>query len=156
MKVLIPLVCTVLLLLNGVCAQSINRLMSSSGSLRSDLNLPFIEQKHQTFIASTAKEEFWSAPSFKHIDLPISTYLSDRIEYPELAKAYGIEGNTLLKLSLAADGTIVSVEFSNKLHHLLEREVRRVLKILPGIKPAYVAGHPIASLVIVPVRFSLQ
>lgn len=72
--------------------------------------------------------------------------------YPERAKSLGIQDRILLKVSIAADGTVGSVELEKGGHPLLRRATLQAAKHLKGVK----TQTNRAMILVVPVQYELR
>lgn len=84
-------------------------------------------------------------------------FLGKNLKYPKYEKKKNIEGVVYAEFVIKKDGTVddvtilKSVEKSKK----LDKEVKRVLAMMPKWKPAMKDGNPIDSKMTLPVRFAL-
>jgi protein TonB len=97
-----------------------------------------------------------SAPAFfPGEEFALSTYLDDRIKYPELAENNGLEGEVEVAFFVLADGQIIRPKITTPLGMGCDEEVLRVITEMPRWNAAFVDGEPVASRVKIRVRFRL-
>jgi len=75
-------------------------------------------------------------------------------EYPDIARAHGIEGTVLVSALVCADGTIIDAYMIKSIPELdgaAEQAVRQWI-----FQPARTGGLPVAVWVAIPVRFTLN
>ncbi|NTW49763.1 MAG: TonB family protein, partial [Chlorobiales bacterium] len=79
----------------------------------------------------------------------------DKIVYPEAARRLRIEGKVVAKVYLDSHGRPGQIDFIKPAHDVLNEEVFRVLSEVAQYKPAKVGAKSVASIIVVPVKFSL-
>lgn len=82
-------------------------------------------------------------------------WLTRNLKYPADAKRAGVQGKVVVSFVINQDGTtcdhrIVKSHFSS-----MEREVLRVLKLMPNWKPGEDKGKPCRTMFVIPVVFML-
>jgi periplasmic protein TonB len=83
--------------------------------------------------------------------------LIKNLKYPKEASESNAQGIVLLKLILEKDGTISRVlQAKEAPHSSLFAEAKRVALAMPKWKPAKIDGKNVASIVLLPVKFSLN
>jgi protein TonB len=75
-------------------------------------------------------------------------------EYPESARASGIEGKVRLQLSISAEGKVVDVKVLESLGHGLDEAAVAVARTYE-FTPATRDGQPVATTITIGIRFSL-
>lgn len=86
----------------------------------------------------------------------IASYIGAKTTYPELAKTYGIEGFTMVRLEISREAEIKKITFTKPIHHLLKAEILEVIQNIDQINPALLDGTAISSVVYVPFNFFLE
>ena len=86
----------------------------------------------------------------------LSQYLSDHLQYPELANSYGIEGTIKAAVTLSEEGKILSVEIIKHLGLGCDEAVLKMISEMPVWEPTVKNGHPVKQTVILSVRFFLR
>ncbi|MDX2130203.1 MAG: TonB family protein [Chloroherpetonaceae bacterium] len=79
-----------------------------------------------------------------------------KINYPETAINFKIQGKVVVKLNLDSKGMISSVTLLKTAHPLLNEEAVRVLTEEAKFSPAEQGGKPVASSIVVPLNFSIK
>ena len=124
---------------------SINVLLSLS-VLMAQTSLPI----NQQFNTGSSKAAFPGG----HVAL--QTYLQKQLQYPEVARTYGIEGIVKLGVLIRKDGTIGDVWLIEGLCHVCDAEAMRLAWTMPPWLPAYEKEQPVESSVELGVSFRLQ
>jgi len=78
------------------------------------------------------------------------------LRYPSLAIETGIQGRVIVDFIIEKDGKVSNVQVTKSVHHLLDNEAVRVIKVSPKWKPALFAGQPVRVKISVPVEFKLK
>ncbi len=86
----------------------------------------------------------------------LMTYLSEHIDYPELAHKQGIQGRVIVSFVVTKDGSIRNVRIVRSVHPLLDTEAVRVIKGMPKWKPGKVNGKPVNQRFTLPLQFRLM
>lgn len=77
--------------------------------------------------------------------------------YPDDARAAGYQGTVMLYVKVSAEGRVISVSVSRSSGHAsLDERARSTVAGRWAFKPAQAGGVPIASDVIIPIRFTLN
>lgn len=82
-------------------------------------------------------------------------YLAKNLQYPDAAKAKGIEGKVIVRFTVDATGKVVNPTVIKGVDPLLDAEAVRVVGTLPAWKPATIKGKHVDSQFVVPVAFKL-
>lgn len=83
-------------------------------------------------------------------------YIAENIQYPEQAKADGIEGRVMINFVVMSDGSIVNVEVAKGIGGGCDEEALRVVKGMPKWKPAMYEGKAVNVQYCIPINFKLQ
>lgn len=98
-------------------------------------------------------------PEFPGGQTVLMQYLGKNVSYPATARNAKAEGTVVVKFIVEADGSISNISAMNAgplLHGDLVKEALRVIKLMPKWLPAEKDGKPIASEMLVPIKFKLQ
>lgn len=95
-------------------------------------------------------------PEFPGGERAMLMFLGKNIRYPASEQRAGRQGEVLLSLSVAADGTIESISVLKSAGAGLDQESVRVVKLMPKWKPALSNNAPVASSYVLPVRFTIK
>lgn len=85
----------------------------------------------------------------------LNNHINKHLLYPIDAVENNISGKVMVTFTITTDGFVENISVTGT-HELLEKEVLRVIKLLPQLKPALENGKPIAKTVTHPVIFRLQ
>lgn len=94
-------------------------------------------------------------PQYPGGDEALQTYLAENLQYPEAAKANGIEGVVDVAFTVKADGSIGAIKIVRMLDPDLEAEAIRLVKGMPAWIPADKNGSPVDSQAKVQINFEL-
>ena len=83
-------------------------------------------------------------------------YLSENIQYPEQAKADGIEGRVFVRFVVETDGSVTSAEVLRGIGGGCDEEALRVVQGMPKWKPGMVEGKPVRVNYNLPINFKLH
>lgn len=86
------------------------------------------------------------------------TYLTSNLNYPEIARQYGIQGKCHLQFIINKQGEISDVKIVRAVPDCVEcdQEAIRVIKKMPKWKPAIKDGQKVDSYFVMPINFSLK
>jgi protein TonB len=76
-------------------------------------------------------------------------------EYPRLARRLGKEGKVILRLFIAENGQLISIELIERAGYGFDEAAIEALKA-SSFLPAKINGHPVACKALLPVRFKLE
>lgn len=76
-------------------------------------------------------------------------------EYPRLARRLGKEGKVILRLFIAENGRLISIELIENAGYGFDEAAVEALKA-SSFLPAKINGHPVACKAILPVKFKLE
>ncbi|MEM9261208.1 MAG: energy transducer TonB [Bacteroidota bacterium] len=94
--------------------------------------------------------------SFPGGDQALLHQVQSFLEYPELAQNYGVEGMVVVRLSIDRDGQITDHTILRGLGFGCDEAAVLALKKLPNWQPALRNGQAVASIINVPLHFSLR
>ena len=83
-------------------------------------------------------------------------YLSNTIQYPNLALESGIQGTVLVTFVVEKDGSLTDIKVNNKVGGGLDEEAMRVLKKSKKWTPGVQNGQAVRVRYSVPVKFALN
>ena len=95
-------------------------------------------------------------PTFPGGDAALKRYLSSHINYPPIAREYGIQGTVVVKFVVEKNGAIGEVKVVKSVDKELDREAVRVAKSLPAFNPGLYDGRPVRAWYTLPISFALQ
>lgn len=100
--------------------------------------------------------EGFTAPEYEGGMEALYKYLAENIQYPEQAKADGIQGRVLIRFVVMNDGSIVNVEVAKGIGGGCDEEAVRVVKSMSKWKPAIYEGKTVNVNYALPITFKLQ
>ena len=83
----------------------------------------------------------------------VMKYLSDVLEYPEIALESGISGTVKVGFIINEDGSIGDVKVLSSPDPILSKEAIRVVSMMPAWKPGTRDGKPVKVGMTVPIKF---
>jgi periplasmic protein TonB len=85
----------------------------------------------------------------------LSNHITSNLQYPKDAKAAGIEGEISVIFDINKEG---DVEIVNTLGFdpVFQEEGKRIISLLPKMKPATIKGKPVKMRFTIPVQFKLN
>jgi protein TonB len=95
-------------------------------------------------------------PTLVGVQPSIAKWLAYRVDYPDLAVDYAVEGAVIVKYRVHPDGRMTDVRIVRKLGFGCDEAVLAALKELPRFQPALVDGRPVATWCLTPVVFRLE
>ena len=82
-------------------------------------------------------------------------WLTRNLKYPADAKKSGIQGKVVVSFVINKDGTTCDHKIVKSHYSSMDREVLRVLKLMPNWKPGEDKGQPCRTMFVIPVIFML-
>jgi periplasmic protein TonB len=95
-------------------------------------------------------------PSFPGGENALRLFLNKNLEFPELAREKGVEGDVEINFVVYEDGSIHQIIPNNKDDYGFSTEGIRVIGKMPNWKPAIIAGKPVKCYFSVPINFVLD
>ena len=86
----------------------------------------------------------------------LSQYLSDALQYPQLARDNGIEGVVVAEAVIGADGSVASAELAQRIGFGCDEAVLALLAQMPKWQPATENGEAVGQKVYIQLRFRLR
>lgn len=83
-------------------------------------------------------------------------FIGENVSYPEIAREMGDQGKVYVEFRVDPDGSISSVKVLRGVSKELDREAKRVVKMMPKWKPGEVRGEPVPTKCRIPITFSLK
>lgn len=83
-------------------------------------------------------------------------FIKSNIDYPEMAREFGIQGKVYVEFIVEKDGSITNVKIIHAVDKELDREAKRVVNKFPKWKPGYKDGEKIRTYVRQPIHFKLK
>ncbi|MEM7571948.1 MAG: energy transducer TonB [Bacteroidota bacterium] len=98
----------------------------------------------------------YSAPAFPGGEAELLGYIASKLDYPELAQEYNVEGMVVARLQLNPSGEVQSTTIVKSLGFGCDEAVLEVIDSMPRWQPARYGDQAEYSVVYLPVRFSLR
>lgn len=92
-------------------------------------------------------------PEFPGGEEALSQYVTDNMEYPELARELGTQGIVYTQFTIEKDGSVSNVKILRGIGTGCDEEVVRVMMLMPKWKPGMQQGKAVAVEYVMPVRF---
>ncbi len=105
------------------------------------------------------KSKMSKNPEYKGGETMLRYYLAKSIKYPRVASNYGLEGQTIVKFMVEADGTITNDTRQRTRQEALDafaEEALRVIKAMPAWNPGKRYGIPVKVEYELPINFRLK
>ena len=93
------------------------------------------------------------APVYPGGEQALGMFFLEHLNYPEAARAKGINGKVLITATVNVDGSISNPMVAQSLSPECDAEALRVVGLMAGWQPAMRRGHPLPVLVQLPVPF---
>lgn len=86
----------------------------------------------------------------------LNTWIYSHVQYPEVAKAKGIEGKVYVRFIIEKDGTVNDVKIIRGVSPELDNEAKEVISSMPKWYPGRQNNAPVRVYYTVPVYFALK
>ena len=83
-------------------------------------------------------------------------FLANNIKYPEEAKDLGIKGRVFAQFLVEKDGSLSNIEILRGIGYGCDKEVIRVIKLMPNWSPGMQKGKKVRVRFTLPVNFKLK
>lgn len=83
-------------------------------------------------------------------------FISKSVQYPESAKAKGIQGKVIVQCIINTDGSVSDVKIVRSVSTELDNEAVRIIESMPKWKPAMHKGKVVKCKYTMPIAFSLK
>jgi len=94
-------------------------------------------------------------PVYPGGDIELLKFVAQNTQYPDSAKAKGIEGRVIIRFAITTDGETEDVTVLKGVHPLLDNEAIRVVDMLKGFRPGTQGGRAVPVWYMIPVTFTL-
>jgi TonB family protein len=85
-----------------------------------------------------------------------STWVNQRLVYPEIAKENGVQGRVTLQFTVGKDGSLYNIKVLRGVDPSLDKEAVRVASLSPKWTPGMQRGEPVPVTYTFPVIFQLR
>ena len=86
----------------------------------------------------------------------VMNFMSGQVQYPESAKADGIEGKVFVEFTISESGEVANAHVIESLHPALDSAAVAAAMSMPAWAPATKEGKAIATTITLPVLFRLD
>jgi protein TonB len=83
-------------------------------------------------------------------------YLSESIDYPQMAKEAGVEGKVYVQFVVEKDGSITDVKVIRGAQKQLDQEALRVIEEMDNWIPGSQNGKKVRVLFTIPINFKIN
>ena len=111
------------------------------------------EKKPEPEKVFTAVEQM---PQFPGGDAALMKYLSNNINYPQVAMENGVQGRVIVQFVVTKNGTVGEVKVIRSVDRDLDKEAVRLCKSLPKFIPGKMNGQAVNVWYTLPITFKLQ
>ena len=111
------------------------------------------EKKPEPEKVFTAVEQM---PQFPGGEAALMKYLSQNINYPQVAMENGIQGRVIVQFVVTKNGTVGEVKVIRSVDRDLDKEAIRLCKSLPKFIPGKNNGQSVRCWFTLPINFKLQ
>jgi TonB family protein len=95
-------------------------------------------------------------PSFPGGEKGLLSYISINIQYPSLAREFGVEGGAIVKFLVSKDGSIKDVIVLRGLCEDIQKHITQLVSDMPAWKPGINNGKAVNVTYTLPIRFKLE
>lgn len=89
----------------------------------------------------------------------LGAFVQTHLRYPEEAKQAGVEGQTIVKITIRADGTVSDPQIVKSIGYGTDAEVLNVISAMQSMperwRPGYHKGKPVDAPLTIPIAFKL-
>jgi len=94
-------------------------------------------------------------PEFPGGEIELLNFIKKNLEYPRECKEKAIQGRVIIKFIINESGKIICPYIHMSLHPALDKEVLRIVKLMPDWMPASKNKVPCNSCYTLPISFML-
>lgn len=95
-------------------------------------------------------------PEFPAGQSALTSYLVNKLYYPEIARQNNIQGKVICNFVINEDGNITNVKVVKSLSKECDAEAVRVISNMPKWKPGKQNGKPVKTYMNLPINFKLE
>ncbi len=127
-------------------------LMLLIGSCKTSYQEASAQKRQKGIIYETVEQ----MPSFPGGEASLQAYLSNNIEYPDIALKNNVQGRVEVLFVVEKNGSVRDVHVDRPVDPLLEEEAIRVVKSMRKWIPGRLNGEPVRVRYMLPITFKLQ
>lgn len=94
-------------------------------------------------------------PSFPTGEKAMKEWMKKNLKYPIVAEENGIQGTVVVKFVVRKNGLIDNINVVKSVDTSLDKEAKRLIRVMPRWKPGKQNGEPVNVEVTVPVNFRI-
>ena len=83
-------------------------------------------------------------------------FISDNIKYPEIDRELGSQGRVYVQFVVEKDGSLSNLEIMRGVSKTIDREAKRVIRLMPKWMPGEIRGKAVRSRSLLPIKFTLE
>jgi protein TonB len=83
-------------------------------------------------------------------------FIEDNIKYPEIDRELGNQGRVYVQFIIEKDGSLSNLEVMRGVSESLDREAKRVIRLMPKWTPREIRGKAVRSRSLLPIKFILE
>lgn len=95
-------------------------------------------------------------PEFPGGNDKLMTYISKRIQYPDLARENNIQGRVFVEFVINKDGSVSNTKVLRGIGGGCDQEALKAVNSLPKWKPGTQRGKPVRTRYVLPISFNLR
>ena len=95
-------------------------------------------------------------PRLSGTEADVTAWLADRLEYPDAAREYGIEGRVIVSYVVTTEGKVSEVAIHQGIGYGCDAAVLKLFDAMPRWEPAVRGGRRVDRRCYTPVDFSLR
>lgn len=128
--------------------------------VKTNITLPPPDFKPDSLPKIVTKEKLIEFPdveaSFPGGFEEMTKYLQSNIQYPELSMDMGEQGKVYVSFIVDVKGNISNVKIDKSVSDLLDKEAKRVVRLMPNWTPGEKDGEKVKTLVSLPILFKIK
>jgi len=97
-------------------------------------------------------EEEASSDLMKCFQIKLKQHIKDNYKYPEQASREKLKGKSIVEYAIETDGFVKVTKVEGE-YQIFNDEAKRIIELLPKMKPAYQNGKPTRMLLSIPIVF---
>jgi len=117
---------------------------------------PALGAESQAVVPSAPLDYAEVMPTFKGGLQAMMKFIQKNLKYPRSAKQMGIEGKVFIKFIVNYEGKVVNIEVVKGIYDDCDKEVVRVIAMMPEWKPGMQNNMPVSVRMILPIKFKLE
>ncbi len=117
---------------------------------------PPMEEEEEEVVEKEIFTVVEQMPEFPGGTAKMMKYLSENIEYPQMAREVGVQGTVFVTFVVEPDGSITNVRVLRGIGSGCDEEAIRVVKTMPKWTPGKQRNKPVRVQFNLPVRFILE